>query len=235
MILGKYSIDVKKLDDQVLRALIRLRLKNLGSQKIIGMQLEKRTHSDAYSAMLKFKEKEIMDWNYIKNYECIYEISRNGEVRSVDRTIINAGFERNIKGVKLKWNITPRGYATVCLAKHGINKRFLVHRLLGEAYLPNPKGLKQINHKDGNKLNNNLRNLEWVTCSDNHRHAYRLGLKKKRFGMQHHNCKLSDIDIRNIRKSRANKENTNIELAKIYNVSSQYISDIIRNLERKGA
>ena len=46
---------------------------------------------------------------------------------------------------------------------------------------------------------------------------------------------LTDIDIRNIRKSRANKENTNIELAKIYNVSSQYISDIIRNLERKGA
>ena len=74
MILGKYSIDVKKLDDQVLRALIRLRLKNLGSQKIIGMQLEKRTHSDAYSAMLKFKEKEIKENTNIELAK-IYNVS----------------------------------------------------------------------------------------------------------------------------------------------------------------
>jgi hypothetical protein len=61
----------------------------------------------------------------------------------------------------------------------GVNgKTKSVHRLVATALLPNPLGLPQINHKDGNKANNRVDNLEWTTASDNLRHAYRTGLRK---------------------------------------------------------
>lgn len=60
--------------------------------------------------------------------------------------------------------------------KEGV-KSFLVHRLVALTYLPNPLGLPQVNHKDGDKLNNHVDNLEWVTASDNMKHAYEIGIK----------------------------------------------------------
>ena len=55
----------------------------------------------------------------------------------------------------------------------GVGKRHLVHRLVALAYVPNPNGKPQVNHKDGNRANNAAENLEWVTCSENHCHSYR--------------------------------------------------------------
>ena len=64
------------------------------------------------------------------------------------------------------------------LHKNGKEKRFKVHRLVAEAFIPNPKHLPQINHKDGNVKNNNVDNLEWCTCQDNLLHSFRV-LKRK--------------------------------------------------------
>lgn len=71
------------------------------------------------------------------------------------------------------------GYKQVFIMVNG--KRYVryIHRLVAECFLPNPNGLPEVNHLDGDKANNNAENLEWCTTSDNHRHAYEKGLKPR--------------------------------------------------------
>lgn len=69
--------------------------------------------------------------------------------------------------------VTPR-------AANGYRKSIKMHRLIAEAFVPNPNGYKEVNHKDGNKLNNHWTNLEWCTRSENIRHCHRLGLRSSR-------------------------------------------------------
>lgn len=89
-----------------------------------------------------------------------------------------------------------QGYLRVQL--RGIGKK-LVHRLVAEAFLPNPNGKEQVNHLDGNKSNNRVDNLEWATHQENMAHADRTGLRNVR-GSNHGNSKLSEDDIRVIRE-----------------------------------
>lgn len=81
-----------------------------------------------------------------------------------------------------KWMKTPvgkRGYPNLNLMdKNGQPHLKTVHRLVAEAFIPNPNGLPEVNHKDGDKRNNNVRNLEWVTQRENNLHARRTGLHK---------------------------------------------------------
>ena len=91
----------------------------------------------------------------IKNYEGLYAITEDGEVYSIRR--------KNF----LKQYKTPKGYMTVRLSKNNVAKGFQVHRLVAEAYLPNPNNLPQVNHKDENPSNNHLSNLEWISAKDN--------------------------------------------------------------------
>lgn len=79
----------------------------------------------------------------------------------------------------MKQHNDGNGYLIVKLRNNGMSKNYKVHKLVAEVYLENPNNLAQINHIDGNKLNNYLSNLEWVSASDNMKHAYKLGLKKK--------------------------------------------------------
>ena len=93
-------------------------------------------------------------WKNIKGYEGLYQISDKGEVRSLNY--------RNTGRVQvLKPNKNNCGYLQVLLCKNGKMKRYLVHRLVAEAFLPNPSNLPQINHKDENPLNNCVENLEF--------------------------------------------------------------------------
>ena len=75
-----------------------------------------------------------------------------------------------------------RGYETVGLTKDGEQRTKPVHRLIAQAFIPNPQNKPEVNHIDGYKLNNDLGNLEWVTTSENHRHAFRIGLSKAHDG-----------------------------------------------------
>ena len=79
-------------------------------------------------------------------------------------------------------NIKPRktnyGYHDVRLTHNGRRKRYFIHRLVGKYFIPNPDNKPQINHKDGNKLNNHFENLEWCTQSENNNHALLTGLRK---------------------------------------------------------
>ena len=107
----------------------------------------------------------------IKCYEGLYEIDENGNVFSIPRN----------GTCKIKRKISSRvnkyGYKQVSLNKNNKQKTFLVHRLVGFAFLENTLNLPQINHKDGNKLNNHYSNLEFCTKGFNTKHAFENNLK----------------------------------------------------------
>ena len=90
-----------------------------------------------------------------------YEVSSFGNVRNKHTKKILSLFDKN-----------RMGYFRVCLFKDHKKKRFLVHRLVAEAFIPNQNNKPQVNHKDGNKQNNKLENLEWVNASENMIHSY---------------------------------------------------------------
>lgn len=83
-------------------------------------------------------------------------------------------------GCKLKPWVGKNGYLTVSLTNNGYAKKVYIHRLLGEAFISNPEEKPTINHKDGNKRNNKLENLEWASHSENIKHAYSSGLQPYR-------------------------------------------------------
>lgn len=102
----------------------------------------------------------------IKNFEGYYQIDENGNIYSL----------RTNKYLKL--NYKDNGYIYIELNVNGIATNHRVHRLVAEAFIDNPLNLPYVNHKDGNKSNNNVNNLEWCNASDNTLHAYEKGLAK---------------------------------------------------------
>ena len=130
----------------------------------------------------------VESWKDIKGFEGYYQISNFGNVRSLDRYVINNknGGERFINGKLMKLTKvkgreeSDTKYLVVNLRSYGSNKVSLVHRLVAEAFIPNPNNMPEINHKDGNKENNFVDNLEWCTYSENNQHAIDTKLRKPR-------------------------------------------------------
>ena len=99
-------------------------------------------------------------WVPIKNYEGLYEVSSWGRIRSLN-------YYCRGKHMILKLTAKPNTYIKVGLRKDGTVKYYRVHRLVAEAFLPNPLNLPQVNHIDGNKQNNAINNIEWVSAKAN--------------------------------------------------------------------
>lgn len=106
-------------------------------------------------------------WKEVKGFEGLYEVSNKGRVRSLDRMVRNREHDYHAKGRILKLYTKSSGYVFVRLADNGKIKTLYVHRLIAEAFLLNPSNQSQINHKDENKANNLLENLEWCSASYN--------------------------------------------------------------------
>ena len=102
------------------------------------------------------------EWKEIPGYEGLYEVSNMGNVRNVRRNTL------------LRLTKTNNGYIRVGLSKNGIQTGFKVHRLVAQACLPNPDNLPQVNHKDEDKTNNNVDNLEWCDQAYNNLYGTRL-------------------------------------------------------------
>ena len=105
----------------------------------------------------------------------IYQVSNLGRVKSLKFN----------KEKIIKISLHKRGYLNIILWKDGIIKNFKPHRLVAEAFIPNPNNLSQVNHINGDKTDNRADNLEWCSGSENQLHSFRTGLHKSIKGLQH--------------------------------------------------
>lgn len=129
---------------------------------------------DVFYLIENFDEEE---WRDISGFEGYYQVSNLGRVRSLDRENVRSGKGyRTIKGRVLKQLLAGRGYCYVNFSVDGVYSRHYVHRLVANAFIDNPNNKREVNHKDGNKLNNIVSNLEWVNSLENNRHARAIGL-----------------------------------------------------------
>lgn len=119
-----------------------------------------------------------MEWKPIADFEGMYEVSEIGEVRSLPRqTIYVDGRVGNHKGRLIALQTNHKGYLHTSLSKDCKKYRRLVHRLVADAFVQNPENKPQVNHIDGDKLNNHYSNLEWVSNDENEIHANENGLR----------------------------------------------------------
>jgi hypothetical protein len=160
-----------------------------------------------------------------KNYAGYYQISNTAKVKSLKR---EEWMQRN-KCFKIRKEKYLKSffatYKQVILCKDNKPEIFTLHRLVAIHFIPNPLNLPEVNHKDGDKSNCNDWNLEWTTHSENLKHAYRIGLKKKLVGEKNPNNKLKIEEVHFIKK------NKNVylqrELAKMFNVSRGCVTGIL--------
>lgn len=119
-------------------------------------------------------------WRPMANFEGLYDISSSGDIRSVAREFSyydprwNRITTRKHKSAIMKQLDSVGGYKFVQLRKDGKYYPRYVHRLVAQTFIPNPESKKEVNHKDGNKANNDITNLEWVTPSENQRHSHQV-------------------------------------------------------------
>lgn len=146
--------------------------------------------------------------NVLSLFDGKYEVSDTGKVFSL---------ARESRG-ELVGKVGNNGYRSVLLTVDGKRLHRLVHRLVAEAFIPNPLGKRTVNHRDGCKLNNNVENLEWMTDSENLSHAREMGLL---------NTKISRCIANKIKE----EEGTNRFLAEKYGVSKTLVGQI-KNGER---
>jgi hypothetical protein len=170
---------------------------------------------------LKFISEE---WLPCPGYEDSYQVSDLGRVRSIDR--VSGSRPGIIKGKVLKPFLNRRKYLEVNLFKNSKSIPKIIHRLIAKAFLNNTENKPQVNHKDGNKLNNSISNLEWFTNSENQKHAYKLGLQPSRAGENNNKAKITDKDV-TLLKQLYNSGSTIIEVSNSMNINVSIIRQII--------
>jgi len=161
-------------------------------------------------------------WADVAGFEGVYQISDLGNIRSLPRIIDYGTHKQTHKGRILKPQPNSKGYLRIVLTWDGKREVKFIHRLVAEAFVPNPENKPQVNHKDGNKLNNHAANLEWVNNSENQKHGRRSGLITTLHGEQKPGHKLTESDVRFILISDLSSK----LLAKRFGVSTQTIYDI---------
>lgn len=118
-------------------------------------------------------------WKPISGYEGIYMVSTFGRVKALERTIVKSDGTTQKRSEHIKtFTKNKDGYLTVGLSKNGEDKKMLVHRLVASAFLDAPSFGAEVNHKDFNRENNNVENLEWVSHVENIQYTSTFGKKR---------------------------------------------------------
>jgi hypothetical protein len=159
----------------------------------------------------------------IKGFEGLYAITKDGRIWSYPR------IGNSLKGRWRKFNLHRKGYYLCILRdRYSKAKGYYIHRLVADTYIKNPLNLKEINHKNCNKLDNRQENLEWCTHLDNMRHAYKNNLVPIFRGEKHGNSKLKNSNVCKIRELCQDKKMSYKEIGALFNVHKSLISLIAR-------
>jgi hypothetical protein len=164
------------------------------------------------------------EWRNIPDFDG-YQASSLGKIRGIDRLKQGRSGLRLTRGQELKQMFNKKGYPEVRLRKNGTHTR-LVHKLVSSAFLVKSEGCTQINHISGVKTDNSVINLEWVTNSENQKHAYKLGLQPSRAGEGNSRATLTDEQV-TILKELYNSGKTIKEVSELIGVSLSIIRQII--------
>ena len=151
-----------------------------------------------------------------KKFNSFIDVCEDGTIKSHSKVI--------------KGEICNNGYRRVHVSNNGKDCKFLVHRIVAETFIPNPKNLPCVNHKDGNKLNCSVDNLEWCSYGENLSHAFRTGLRNCK-GESNTRHKLTKSDVLEIRKRYVkgkHSENNSYGLGIHYGVSPKTIQNIVK-------
>lgn len=146
-------------------------------------------------------------WKDIPGYERLYQVSTKGNVRSYHKA-----------GNRILKQHISKGYCYATLIDDNRRKMVLVHRLVAQAFIENTENKPDVNHKDGNKTNNNVENLEWVTKSENSIHSHRVLGRKTRKG-EHHTEEAKEKMRKNFKKcgeSHNAKKVRNVETGEVF-------------------
>ena len=163
----------------------------------------------------------MIEWRPVQGYEGLYEVSNDGQVKSLERRIhytLPSGKESSrLCREKVLKQYTGDRYAKVALYDENGGTTTNVHRLVAEAFCDNAEGKPEVNHINGDKLDNRAENLEWVTAQENYEHAMLNGLVDR--------LKLTEHDVRTIKKEgrRGNQK----VLAAMYGVTLHQINGIV--------
>lgn len=165
-------------------------------------------------------------WNPVVGYEGLYEVSDKGRIKALSRIVKynrwGGASEKRLGEKFLNPTISKCGYYHTTLSLNSKKETVLIHRIIAIAFLPNQNNLPQVNHKDGNKLNNAVENLEWVTASANHIHAASIGLKGK----------FSNDKVALVREEYAKGGINQKALSAKHGISYLYLNKIINNKAR---
>jgi len=138
-------------------------------------------------AMSKLSIGDMVDekWVDIEGYESIYKVSNYGRVKSLSRTLFNGKGFFKTKDKILSPKFNNNGYYSFYLSKDKKNTFYLAHRLIAKAFILNPENKPTVNHKDLDRANNSISNLEWNTYRENNCHKFTIN-KKKQIGVSFH-------------------------------------------------
>lgn len=187
------------------------------------LALTKQPNTEAVMANSKLSnstEQGQEQWEWIKGYEGIYEVSNHGRVRS---------YKNGSHGLReapkiLKATVSVKGYPTVALYKNKVKYSVGLHRVLAEAFIPNPNGYKLVLHHDDDKLNSSLSNLYWGTHKMNTADM----IRNKGMEPMRGKAKLNETKVLEIRSIYDQGWATQKEIAKAYEVSKQTIGAVVR-------
>ena len=156
----------------------------------------------------------------------MYQVSNLGRVKSLSR---RDRLNRVIQEKILKPGINRYGYLYINLYKEGKGRNYYVHRLVAKVFIPNPEDKPEVNHKDENKTNNKVENLEWVTCKENNNY----GTRNKRSGKSQTNNKKKSKPIYGINiKTNEKIEFPSTMEAQRHGFSSGHIVDCLKGKQK---
>lgn len=165
------------------------------------------------------------EWRWVVGQEGRYKVSNLGRIRSY------------VKGGRIKTPARTRcGYLLVGLFIDGRVKGKLVHRLVAEAFIPNPENKKTVNHKSGEKTDNRVENLEWMTYSENTKHAFDTGLKivmSKQIEAVSRWRKYPPEVVNEMRRLWSNGNISQHEIARRFNAEPSHVCRILNGKSRR--